>query len=75
VRVMARVRDLRGGRENDARFHERMKGQGVWGRLLAQRFAKATWRLGLRTERRSLDLSQFRRPLPPARPSAQPSLF
>ncbi|HVJ59672.1 MAG TPA: PA0069 family radical SAM protein, partial [Burkholderiaceae bacterium] len=31
ARVMARVRDLRGGRENDARFHERMRGQGVWG--------------------------------------------
>ena len=72
---MARVRELRGGRENDARFHERMKGQGVWGQLLAQRFAKATWRLGLRTERRALDLSQFRRPRPAATPSAQPSLF
>jgi len=75
ARVMARVRDLRGGRENDARFHERMKGQGVWGQLLAQRFAKATWRLGLRTERRALDLSPFRRPEAMPKPSAQPSLF
>jgi DNA repair photolyase len=72
ARVMARVHDLRGGRDNDARFHERMKGQGVWGALLAQRFAKATQRLGYRKERLPLDLSQFRRP---QRERAQASLF
>lgn len=75
ARVMARVRDLRGGRENDARFHERMKGQGVWGQLLAQRFAKATRRLGLNTARQPLDLSQFRRPAPTPAPTAQGQLF
>jgi DNA repair photolyase len=73
ARVMARVHDLRGGRDNDARFHERMKGQGVWGDLLAQRFAKATRRLGYRRERLPLDLSQFRRP--PQHTAAQASLF
>jgi len=60
-RVMARVRDLRGGRDNDARFGHRMKGQGVWGDLLSQRFAKATARLDLRTDRLDLDFTQFRR--------------
>jgi DNA repair photolyase len=70
ARVMARVHDLRGGRDNDPRFHERMKGQGVWGRLLAERFAKATQRLGYRTDRVALDLTKFRRPAP-----AQPALF
>ena len=70
ARVMARVHDLRGGRHNDPRFHERMKGQGVWGRLLAERFAKATRRLGYRTERVPLDLSKFRRTAP-----AQAALF
>jgi DNA repair photolyase len=75
ARVMARVHDLHGGRDNDPRFHERMKGQGVWGRLLAQRIAKATARLGLRTERRDLDLTMFRRPATAVPVPAQASLF
>jgi DNA repair photolyase len=76
ARVMARVRDLRGGRDNDPKFGSRMTGQGVWGQLLSQRFAKATQRLGFRTERRPLDLSQFRRPPAAAgEPSSQANLF
>ena len=73
ARVMARVHEMRGGRDNDPRFQTRMTGQGVWAQLLAQRFNKATQRLGLRTERLPLDLSKFRRASPP--PSAQASLF
>ena len=61
-RVMARVRDLRGGRDNDARFGSRMTGQGVWADLLRQRFHKACARLGLNRERTELDLTRFRRP-------------
>jgi DNA repair photolyase len=75
ARVMARVHDLRGGRDNDSRFHERMKGQGVWGQLLTQRFAKATQRLGLRSERTELDLSRFVRPQRDPAAVAQASLF
>jgi len=74
ARVMARVRDLRGGRDNDSRFGQRMSGQGVWAQLLAQRFRKAVERLGLGRERIALDLSQFRRPVSAAL-LAQPSLF
>jgi DNA repair photolyase len=70
ARVMARVHDLRGGRHNDPRFHERMQGQGVWGRLLAERFAKATQRMGYRNDRVALDLSKFQRTAP-----AQPTLL
>jgi DNA repair photolyase len=72
ARVMARVRDLRGGRDNDARFGERMKGQGVWGDLLRHRFERATRRLGLNRERIELDLTRFRRPAADPR---QASLF
>jgi DNA repair photolyase len=61
ARVMAPVRDLRGGRDNDSRFGQRMRGQGVWAQLLTQRFEKATERLGLARQRVELDLSQFRR--------------
>jgi DNA repair photolyase len=74
-RVMARVQDLRGGRDNDPCFGTRMTGQGVWAELRAQRLTKAAQRLGLRTQRRALDLTKFRRPESPAAASAQPSLF
>ena len=70
---------MRGGRDYDSRFHERMKGQGVWGELLAQRFHKAVTRLGLNRERHALDLGKFRRPAAQAgaatTPSPQGSLF
>ncbi|MDQ2778220.1 MAG: PA0069 family radical SAM protein [Pseudomonadota bacterium] len=61
-RIMARVREMRGGLDNDSRFGSRMTGQGVWARLLRQRFDKACDRLGLSRERLELDLSQFRPP-------------
>lgn len=78
ARVMARIHDLRGGRDNDPRFHQRMTGLGVWGDLLAQRFGKAAARLGLSTQRIPLDLTQFRRPAPgqdEAAVATQGSLF
>jgi DNA repair photolyase len=64
ARVMARVREMRGGKDYQADFGSRMKGEGVWARLLQQRLAKAKARYGLDRERRVLDLSQFRKPLP-----------
>jgi DNA repair photolyase len=71
-RVMARVREMRGGKDYDARFGIRQRGQGVWAELLRQRFDKAVARLGLNTVRQPLDLTQFRRPRPAP---AQAELF
>ncbi len=73
-RVMARVREMRGGRDYDPRFGTRMKGEGVWAQLLDQRFNKAVARLGLNRERVELDLTQFRRPTKP-RADGQTDLF
>jgi DNA repair photolyase len=66
--VMARLREMRGGRENDPRFGSRMRGEGELARLLEQRFAKACRRLGLDTAGRTgeLDTTQFRAPSPQA---------
>jgi len=50
-RIMARIHELRGGKDYDSDFTQRMKGQGVWADLLAQRFRKACERLGLNRER------------------------
>ena len=61
-RVMARVREMRGGKDYDAKFGSRMKGEGVWAQLLHQRFSKACARLGLNKTRTELDLTLFRKP-------------
>ncbi|MEC4722453.1 PA0069 family radical SAM protein [Noviherbaspirillum sp. CPCC 100848] len=65
-RVMNRIRDMRGGKDYDADFGRRMRGEGVWADLIRQRFDKLLARLGL--DRRAdgfarLDGSAFRRPL------------
>ena len=74
-RVMARIREMRGGADNSSQFGERMTGSGIWAQLLRQRFHKASARLGFNRERQPLDLTQFRRPSDgPAQP-AQGSLF
>jgi DNA repair photolyase len=44
-RVMNRIRDMRGGRENDPGFGRRMTGQGVFAELVRQRFRRALERL------------------------------
>ena len=71
-RIMARVREMRGGKANDARFGTRMTGQGVWAQLLRQRFEKACARLALNRDKPPLDLARFR---PPAAQPGQASLF
>ncbi|HDP89354.1 MAG TPA: PA0069 family radical SAM protein [Thioalkalivibrio sp.] len=70
--VMSLLRDLRGGRENDARFGSRMRGEGPLAELLARRFAVAARRLKLNRERRLLVCDRF---APPARSGDQLGLF
>ena len=62
ARVMARVREMRDGRDNDPRFGTRMRGEGAFADLLAQRFALARKRLGLERRDFVLDCSQFAPP-------------
>jgi DNA repair photolyase len=62
ARVMARVREMRGGRDYDATWGQRMRGEGIWAQLLAQRFKKATARFRLDRARVELDLTRFQRP-------------
>jgi DNA repair photolyase len=61
-RIMARVHDMRGGKDYDSDFATRMKGSGPWAELIAQRFQKATRKLGFNRQRVNLDTSAFRRP-------------
>lgn len=71
-KVMSLVRDVRGGRDNDAAFHTRMRGQGPYADMIAARFQIAVRRIGLNAAIRKLDVSQFR--VPP-RPGDQMDLF
>jgi len=56
ARVIARIRDMRGGKAYDADFATRMKGGGIWADLIRQR------------ETPALDFSAFRPPRPPLTP-------
>ena len=69
-RVMALVRETRGGKLYDPAFHLRGRGRGAYADLIARRFRLATRRLGLDAERRSIDCSAFRPP-----PGAQLTLI
>jgi len=71
ARVMARIREMRGGKDYDADFATRMKGSGVWANLIAQRFQKTCARLGLNRERVEMDETLFR----PSSLAGQQSLF
>jgi DNA repair photolyase len=64
ARVMARIHDMRGGKDYDSNFATRMKGSGPWATLIGQRFDKAVQRIGFNKERLTLDTTQFRRPAP-----------
>ncbi len=62
--VMSLLRQCRRGAENDSRFGSRMRGEGTFADLLAQRFALQCRKLGLATERQSeLRTDLFRPPL------------
>lgn len=61
-RVLARVRDMRGGKLYDARFGVRGRGEGIFAEQLRQVFAVATRRLGLNQEEFQLSTAHFRRP-------------
>jgi DNA repair photolyase len=61
-RIMARIHDMRGGKDYDSDFATRMKGSGPWAQLIGQRFARAVRKLGFNRERVELDTSLFRAP-------------
>jgi len=65
ARVLALVREVRGGTMYDSRFGARQTGTGAYAELLAQRFRLALRRYGLDGRGnmgRALDSSQFRAP-------------
>ncbi len=61
-RVVARVRELRGGKLYDADFARRGRGEGIFAEQLRQLFAVTTRRLGLGRSWPELSTAHFRRP-------------
>jgi DNA repair photolyase len=61
-RVMSLVRQMRGGKDYDARWGSRMKGEGPIANLMATRFRAAKKRYGLDQGWGELDLGKFRVP-------------
>ena len=50
-KVRNRIRELRGGRDNDSRFGHRMRGQGPWAEFLRRRFEAGCRQNGLGSHR------------------------
>jgi DNA repair photolyase len=71
-RVMSLVRQMRGGKDYDAQWGQRMKGTGPVADLIRNRFLLARKKLGFEGARVPLDCSQFR--VPP-QPGDQLKLF
>ena len=71
-KVMARVRELHGGRDYDPEFGKRMRGEGPWADLMARRFSVAVQRLGLGARQPGLRCDLFS---PPGRVGDQLALF
>lgn len=63
--VMSRLREARGGRDNDPRFGMRHRGMGAYADMLRQRYRRACRRHGLATNRDgNLRADLFRKPGP-----------
>jgi DNA repair photolyase len=61
-KVMATIRSMRGGKDNDPSFFTRMRGEGAWATLLSTRFEKAVARSTLGQSKFALRSDLFEPP-------------
>jgi len=61
-KVLNRVRDMRGGRLNDSRFHSRFRGTGLFNEQIQNLFQLACRRAGIDTTPPALSAESFERP-------------
>lgn len=62
AKVMARLREMHGGRDYDPRWGQRMRGEGEYAGMIGRRFEAACKRLGLNTGASELRCDLFQRP-------------
>ncbi|RIL02798.1 MAG: radical SAM protein [Proteobacteria bacterium] len=65
-KVLARVRELRGGGLYDSRWSVRQRGTGIFAEQIEQLFETGCRRAGIRNDARALSTAHFRRPETPA---------
>ncbi|MCA1244403.1 PA0069 family radical SAM protein [Stappia stellulata] len=70
--VMNLIRSMRGGKDYDAQWGKRMRGDGPYAKQLANRFSLACKRIGMNSRRRSLTSELFS---PPQAGGVQLNLF
>lgn len=63
-KVMRRLREMHGGKDYDARWHRRMRGEGPYAQAVAARFRLAAARLGLDAAQPALRRDLFKPPVP-----------
>ena len=61
-KVLNRIRAIRGGKLNDPRFGNRMRGEGIFAEQIAQMFHVARRRVGIPDEGPETSIAHFRRP-------------
>ncbi len=59
AKVMARLREMHGGRDYDPRWGHRMRGEGEYAEMIARRFRAACKRLGLKEKSPTLRCDAF----------------
>jgi DNA repair photolyase len=62
AKILDRIRSMRGGKLNDPRFGERMRGHGVFADQIRQMFEVARRKAGLAEDAPALSTAAFRRP-------------
>lgn len=72
LRIMSKLREMHGGKPYDAQWFKRLRGEGAYAQLIAQRFTKCRKRLGLDQALPDLDCTAF---APPLQVGDQMSLF
>jgi DNA repair photolyase len=65
AKVMARLREMHGGRDYDPRWGQRMRGEGEYAAMIGRRFNAACRRLGLAERQPDLTTDLFERPPQP----------
>jgi DNA repair photolyase len=61
-KILNRIRAIRGGKLNDARFGSRMRGEGIFADQISQMFHVALRKVGLPEDGPGLSAAAFRRP-------------
>jgi DNA repair photolyase len=66
-RIMSRLKEMHGGKEYDSQWHRRMRGEGPYAEVIAQRFDLAVKRLKLDRPAKAMRCDLFRPPAADAR--------